>query len=1061
MRASSSGDDSSSTSNLVAHHYQQNSNHHHQRPSLIDHILMNNNQTNNNNYYQQDRELEEVSTSVVQHYNNNGDLNFPISSSTSSSSSTNTTNNSPNHTPSPSTTNQQHIISNNSIINCEEDEEYFNRTTTNNNQSSNTSHNNIIPTNIHTTSSSAHLVGEINVHNNNNNLTSPADDQSTDEGIFQKTKRKGENILETILRYFCCVSHFSRNNTQLLESHNVSSSDYGAHSSAFIKVLKKNDHINIVNESNVSSRRRSRLSQEAVKKIKKKKRIRLMSDIDEDSDNEDQIIESEYSFWIWLKCFFGNLTFMCHPPKCCTILNILIILFIVQGIFGIISSFILLYSSGESVLKQTESIQQIQIKTYSKNEILKIVDYTNLAVETIKFEMAESDFNINNQLHWTKLFNYVASIYGNSIPIDGIFYGKSDNFYVGYNRNVQHTIRNGTAGKSQCQYFYRAHLDTIITDDSYYYENFDYVACNLSVSNTKRPWYLPYTKESDASNSIKWAPVFKSIYGDQSIAVTIPIYVNQTISQALNQTTLRYIPVDTAPSSIKVPSRLYGVVGFQLQSRALGELLKNSSGSFGEVDMVFITNPDGDLIAVNAQSGSDYFLFAKYIIQDYSERGVLHTLNTTTCQITNGVLCSLSLEKKSYSFEGEAYSVELLFATDLYSLGWGVAIASKVKSFADEVVTGGVTSVVVFVIVFIFGMIILFFTLKAISNPIQQLSIDMLKLTNLKDNKSKEQTLSIFSDIREMQIHIKAMKKGLITFSKYVPEIVVEKVMIKQDYSYGEAGLTTQNMSVLCCELNPSEIFREMKPSDLLDLLNDYFVLVCNATHNHGGLVDKFNTNALVCYFNESTFPVLNHEQNACSAALEIVNQISELIEKHSKKTSSKISIKVSVNSGDIICGLLGSNTRMNFSMIGKNYDMAINMLQMNNHYKTKVLIGQNTLRKVRENFICYFVDSLETEKISMPCSTFKCTSSGDLSKYDEEDNNGICNVYELICHKDEATELHKKIQSDLYQIESFLANQQYHYLYDKCLCVLSLEDLQSVEYLKSKYKAELNRQIL
>lgn len=366
---------------------------------------------------------------------------------------------------------------------------------------------------------------------------------------------------------------------------------------------------------------------------------------------------------------------------------------------------------------------------------------------------------------------------------------------------------------------------------------------------------------------------------------------------------------------------------------------------------------------------------------------------------------------------------------------------------------------------------ILFFTLKAITNPIQQLSIDMLKLTNLKKNTGKEDMLSVFSDIREMQIHIKSMKRDLTTFSKYVPEVVVEKVLIQQDYSYGEAGLKTQNMSVLFCELNICELANEMDSSALLDLINDYFELVCRATHNYGGLVDKFNTNALVCYFNEETFPVYNHEQNACSLALEIVNQIEkELCEKHiTNRILCKPSMKVSINSGEMTCGLLGSDTRMNFSMIGRNYDLATHMLHLNNHYKTKILISSNTLRKIKDQFICYFVDELEEEQFS----PFSSNSVQNTRKEEIQASNNdtfvierpsvqssdeeCMKIYELICHVDEASELHKKIQSDLFQIETFFKNEQYHYMYDKCSNVLVLEDLYSVECLRLKSKARLN----
>ena len=99
-----------------------------------------------------------------------------------------------------------------------------------------------------------------------------------------------------------------------------------------------------------------------------------------------------------------------------------------------------------------------------------------------------------------------------------------------------------------------------------------------------------------------------------------------------------------------------------------------------------------------------------------------------------------------------------------------VAVATKTATFADEIITGGITSVVVFLIVFIFGMMCLFFCVRGISTPLYQISMEMLKLSTLMDlnmNSIKDgHSKSIFSDIKEMQEYMSSMKKGMNTITK-------------------------------------------------------------------------------------------------------------------------------------------------------------------------------------------------------------------------------------------------------------------------------------------------------
>nr|CAG4708443.1 unnamed protein product [Naegleria fowleri] len=829
-------------------------------------------------------------------------------------------------------------------------------------------------------------------------------------------------------------------------------------------VLGKNDRIKMVKDNAIKHSSSSTLFPQTTNKTNKHAphKIRLMTDAIEeihDEEVEEHVIESEYSFWIWLKiCCLGQLTFMCHPPRCFTILNCLLLLFILQGIFGISSAFILLYTSGQRVSENTQSIQQLQIKTFSNYEISHLLDYTSLAVNSMLFKLSNPSFDVTNSTHWFTLFHYVAGIYRNIIPIGGIVFARYDNIYVGYNRDHLFTIRNGSiVDGAQCQYFFSSNFSQPMTE-AYFADHFSHSICNVSIVTTQRPWYTPYMRSDNPSTNIRWSPVYISSAGDLSISVTIPVYVNTSTLSNVTKAPFT-LPDKLVDASLKNPSYLYGVAAFQLLSPALSSLLKNSSVLFEDLDLAFITNANGDLIAVNVDDDEPKYLTAQRIIDNYRERNILSILNTTTCQVEKGI-CSKFIERYPYNGIDAILDVELTFITDIYNLSWGVAVATRKASFADEVVTGGITSVVIFVIIFVFGMFCLFFFVKAISNPLHQISIDMLKLTNLSDMDKEKEPSSFFSDIKEMQEYISIMRKRLNTFTKYVPEVIVQKVLQKEHEDCGEIYMSEQHMSVLCCDIEGfNKMSESLEPQELLTIVNNYVTCVCVIIHNRRGLVDKFNSACITCFFNESTCPVNDHEMHACITALEIMEAIENDLNKKHFSEENKIRVNIGINSGKFLCGNVGTNQSLSFSVFGKNLEFASKLMELNRFFNSSILIGPSTFEKVSNAFLCYFMDYLKEESVCSShdiVSTMKTLSKGDLSMYWNKTQSDLHACYELIGHKNEATDLQKRIASDLFQIQTSLTEEKkYSDLKSKCSMLVSLTGLKNVQILYEKCRKQ------
>lgn len=158
------------------------------------------------------------------------------------------------------------------------------------------------------------------------------------------------------------------------------------------------------------------------------------------------------------------------------------------------------------------------------------------------------------------------------------------------------------------------------------------------------------------------------------------------------------------------------------------------------------------------------------------------------------------------------------------------------------------------------------------------------------------------------------------SFGRYVtPEIV--DIILANPESQWMKGATVE-ASVLFVDIRGFTALSENKtPETIVDLLNDYLTRVTDSVIKHGGHVNKFVGDEAMAVFGAPAVNP-NHAQAAVRAALEIQDEIAEL-NRQKKMNGMKIGIGVGINSGEMLSGNLGSQKRMEYTVIGDNVNIA------------------------------------------------------------------------------------------------------------------------------------------
>jgi adenylate cyclase len=120
-----------------------------------------------------------------------------------------------------------------------------------------------------------------------------------------------------------------------------------------------------------------------------------------------------------------------------------------------------------------------------------------------------------------------------------------------------------------------------------------------------------------------------------------------------------------------------------------------------------------------------------------------------------------------------------------------------------------------------------------------------------------------------------------------------------------------------------TRLSEELPREKLIELLNDYFGVMCRAVEQNQGEVLKFIGDALLAIFPISGEDPAPACQQALTAARAAVTGIDELNAERAKRNEPIIAYGIALHVGDVIYGNIGGENRLDFTVIGPAVNLA------------------------------------------------------------------------------------------------------------------------------------------
>lgn len=267
--------------------------------------------------------------------------------------------------------------------------------------------------------------------------------------------------------------------------------------------------------------------------------------------------------------------------------------------------------------------------------------------------------------------------------------------------------------------------------------------------------------------------------------------------------------------------------------------------------------------------------------------------------------------------------------------------------------------------VFFLCIMLIWFWSKSISSPVKTLAEAAKKIGegeyDVKLERKRKDELRILTE------SFVKMGKGLAererlrdAFGRFTNKEIAERAM-RNELSLGGEN---KDVTIFFSDIRSFTAMSEkLTPEQVVEFLNEYMTRMVKCVELTGGVVDKFIGDAIMAVWGApvSAGSLRLDALNGIKASLLMRKELYDLNKEREQKGLPAIHIGCGLNSGNVIAGQIGSDRRMEYTVIGDAVNTASRTEALNKPFHTDILITENTWRLVKDEV---FVEEMPGVKV-------------------------------------------------------------------------------------------------
>jgi adenylate cyclase len=215
----------------------------------------------------------------------------------------------------------------------------------------------------------------------------------------------------------------------------------------------------------------------------------------------------------------------------------------------------------------------------------------------------------------------------------------------------------------------------------------------------------------------------------------------------------------------------------------------------------------------------------------------------------------------------------------------------------------------------------------------------------LRDSKENSLGVVIIAD------DITQEQRLMSTLCRYVTREIAEQVLKDRDKL--KLGGNRSTVAVLFSDIrNFTTISEQSQAEEVVAMLNEYFSEMLVPIFAHAGMLDKFIGDAIMAVFGVPLSRADDAER-AVRAALDMRRALKKYNQLRESKGQQPLGNGIGITKGEAVSGNIGSEQRMEYTVIGDTVNIASRLEGLTKNYPQKILINEDVYDEIKDKIQC------------------------------------------------------------------------------------------------------------
>ncbi len=242
---------------------------------------------------------------------------------------------------------------------------------------------------------------------------------------------------------------------------------------------------------------------------------------------------------------------------------------------------------------------------------------------------------------------------------------------------------------------------------------------------------------------------------------------------------------------------------------------------------------------------------------------------------------------------------------------------------------------------------------RSITRPIQSLVIAARRIAagdfkiQLKPS-TRDEVATLSLAFNDMARGLEERDRVKETFNKFHNKEIAEKLLSGEVKLGGERREAVVFFSDVRGFTSLSE---SLEPERVVELLNEYMTRMVAIIREHGGVVDKYVGDAIMALWG---VPLAREGdvENSVRACLAMRAELAQLNALRESRGEPPLKIGMGLNLGPVIAGNIGSDEKMEYTVIGDSVNLASRVESLTKEYGTDLLVSKSIQERLGERFV-------------------------------------------------------------------------------------------------------------